>query len=344
MRWVGTGTGASRKASRDHAARIREIWRDRRAALIMDEMANPWDAEQRVDEARARELLRAAFPQLPARSLKLLGEGWDNVAWKVDDDLVFRFPRRTLAAQLIESECAILPRLATRTTLPVPDPQWVSPPRDGYPWTFAGYRELPGTPAADAALSPEQRRAAATSLGRFLRVLHDEPIDAARDAGVPADTIRRLDLPHRLGQLRERVGQLVDQGAADDPQRWDAIVDAVPPGWTPGADTLCHGDLYSRHVLVDAGGAPCGVIDWGDVHVGDAAVDLGVAHIMLPVDAHAEFLAAYGDVDDARWAVARFRALHHAVMILLYALDIGDEALAREGRASLELLAEPSTR
>ena len=40
------------------------------------------------------------------------------------------------------------------------------------------------------------------------------------------------------------------------------------------APVFVHGDLYSRHLLVDDAGRPCGVIDWGDCHVGDPAVDL----------------------------------------------------------------------
>lgn len=37
-------------------------------------MERPWQAEQRVDEPRARELLRAAFPELAVASLELLAE------------------------------------------------------------------------------------------------------------------------------------------------------------------------------------------------------------------------------------------------------------------------------
>jgi aminoglycoside phosphotransferase (APT) family kinase protein len=40
---------------------------------------------------------------------------------------------------------------------------------------------------------------------------------------------------------------------------------------------LCHGDLHVRHLLVDGDGSAAGVIDWGDLCLADAAVDLSIA-------------------------------------------------------------------
>lgn len=98
---------------------------------------------------------------------------------------------------------------------------------------------------------------------------------------------------------------------------------------------VVHGDLYARHLLKGDEGALCGVIDWGDLHLGDPALDLNVAYALLPPEDRAAFWSAYGDVDDATRARARFRALHYGVTLVWYGLDIGDEALIDVGALAL---------
>ena len=78
------------------------------------------------------------------------------------------------------------------------------------------------------------------------------------------------------------------------------------------------------------------VVRWlGDVHLGNPAVDLAVAHGFLAPAARPAFLAAYGPVDPAAWAFARLRALHFAVALMLYGHEAGDAGLLAEARASL---------
>ena len=60
--------------------------------------AAPWSAIHPVDEARARELLADAFPELDLARVEPVGQGWDNNAYLVGGELVVRFPRRDLAA------------------------------------------------------------------------------------------------------------------------------------------------------------------------------------------------------------------------------------------------------
>ena len=68
-------------------------------------------------------------------------------------------------------------------------------------------------------------------------------------------------------------------------------------------------------------GAPTGVIDWGDVCVGDPAIDLSIAFGALAGPARAAFLAAHGALDAATELRARAIALTLATTLLAYALD-----------------------
>lgn len=206
-------------------------------------------------------------------------------------------------------------------------------PAGDYPWPFAGYRRLAGRPASTVRPDGAALRAAAPVLGDFLRVLHS--IDAARATrlGAGPDEIGRLDV-ERLGALtRTRLEHLAAARAVEDPSRWLALLEQ--PYRSSDARCVVHGDLGGRHLLMDDAGRVTGVIDWGDVHLGDPAVDLSVAHAFLPPAARDPFQAAYGVIDEATWELARFRALVTAVALLAYALDVGDHDLLHDARTSL---------
>jgi aminoglycoside phosphotransferase (APT) family kinase protein len=123
-----------------------------------------WSAEVTVGRELARGLIREQFPQLELRSLRLLGEGWDTTVWLVDDESVFRFPRRSLVIPGIEHELAVLPLLAPLLPLRIPNPTFVGQPSEKFQWPFYGCPFLPGHELADAGLSDEKRRRLAASL------------------------------------------------------------------------------------------------------------------------------------------------------------------------------------
>ena len=65
-----------------------------------------WDADFDVDEALARSLIEEQFPRLDASSARLVGSGWDNAVWLVEEKWAFRFPRREIAVPLVARELA----------------------------------------------------------------------------------------------------------------------------------------------------------------------------------------------------------------------------------------------
>jgi len=272
-----------------------------------------------IDEARA-----LAGRHVPAATLERLGSGWDNDAWLVDGRWVFRFPRRAFAVPFLERELAVLPALAPALPLPITRPEHSG--HDARGWPYAGYTFMRGRPLASTDLEP--RPALGQALGAFVRALHAVKDLAARLGG---DTLKKVDVRARLEPtmaLARALGVVLP----------DALIDAALA--VPMAGRLrvvAHGDLDGRHVLVD-GAAPTGVIDWGDVHLGDPATDLALAWSALAGDARAAFWEAYGEVpggDDTR-ALARFRAVHVALHVITWATDIGDQDALRGGRRALE--------
>ncbi|HST62458.1 MAG TPA: phosphotransferase [Longimicrobium sp.] len=299
-------------------------------------MSQPWIAEREVPPALALALVREQFPELGTGGIQPFGSGWDNTAYLVDGAAVFRFPRKASTVALLERETRVMPHLAGRLPLAVPHPRWIGRPTKRFPWTFAGYPRLAGITACAANLSDEERRAAAAPLGAFLAALHAIPADGLE---LPPDEIGRTAFERRMPEVRERLELLHARGHIAAPGPWLRLLDGGLPA-PPPAPVLVHGDIYVRHLLVDDARRVSGVIDWGDVHAGDPAVDLSVAYAFLPARARDAFARAYGPLDARTRRTARLRAAFHSAALAWFADDVGDATLLREGLTGLRHVLE----
>lgn len=300
-----------------------------------------WNADYELTIDAAALLIALQFPALIPVRIEMLGAGWDNVAYRVNEEYVFRFPRRKMGADLIANEVRALPNLAHSVHLPIPVPEHIGDPHGDYPYPFAGYRLIPGTTACRVDWTDEARAENAAALARFLSALHSIPVTTETRTWAPGDLIRRMDIPFRLPQLKERLEGIdglvsgIDIGRL---RRRVADLDDSSLRTEPGC--WVHGDLYARHLLVDEHLCLCGVIDWGDVHLGDPAVDLSIVYSFLPPSARPAFWTVYGEVDTQTQQRARFRAIHYGALLTTYGIDVGDEAIRRVAEYALKVAAE----
>ena len=275
--------------------------------------------------------LLAQFSVLELDSLRLLGEGWDNSVWVVDERYAFRFPRREIAIPGIERELAVLPRLAPLLPLPIPRPAFVGSPAEEYPWPFFGCELLPGVEAGEAELDDDSRLAVGVELARFLRTLHGAELEEP----LPVDANARTNMAKRTAMAREEVAELERLGAWRAPPQVARLLGEarrLPP---PEAPVLVHGDLHFRHVLVD-GGLASGVIDWGDVCLSDPAIDLPLLWSFVPPHGRAAFLDAYGPVNEAQLLRARVLAIQLCAVLARYGRLEGMAGVEGEAVAGLE--------
>lgn len=303
-------------------------------------MTNPtWAADIDVDAELAARLIRAQFAPFRTAHVVPFGIGWDNAAFLAGGETVFRFPRRRVSAPLIVREIAVLPLVAPHMPLAVPVPRYVGTATDEYPWTFAGYELIGGRTACSIVLTDVQRAALAEPLARFLRALHDLDPSPFVARGLAPDEIGRLDHDKRLPLAAQRVTALDAADVPDEAHGAVAWMRAHPPEPIPAAERrVVHGDLYARHVLLDPRALPVAVIDWGDVHLGDPALDLAAAFLMLPASAHAAFRDVYGAVDERTWSAARYRAIYHAILELDYGVRVHDAGMRGSGTDGLRLI------
>jgi aminoglycoside phosphotransferase (APT) family kinase protein len=292
-----------------------------------------WDAEREVDQQLARALIDEQFPHLDTSKLRLLGRGWDNTVWLTRDGIAFRFPRRAIAVPGIEREIALLPLLAPRLPVRVPDAAYPGRPTESYGWPWFGSRLIDGDELAARKLDDEARIALAPQLAAALRSLHDQSLPQTES--LPVDPFGRTEMRSRVQRTREAVAAIASIWWAP-PTVTEILAEAeeLPP---PASTTLVHGDLHARHVLVAGDGRLTGIIDWGDVCRADPSADLSLVWSALPPAGRTAFSAVYGDgeLTPERLLRARVIALFLCATLADYARATGAPALEREMIAGL---------
>jgi aminoglycoside phosphotransferase (APT) family kinase protein len=289
-----------------------------------------WKPEIAVSEELARGLLSRQFPELPVHTLQFLGTGWDNTVFLVNGTWVFRFPHRQVALPGVRTEMAVLPRLAPHLPLPIPHPVFLGHGSQDYPWPFFGARMVPGRESATFQLTADERTALAPQLARFLRALHTPELREALCPILPPDTLRRTDMATRLPKTRQKLVELRRLGLETFEDALAEVFEEarrLPP---PTATALVHGDLHFRHLLMEERQQLSGIIDWGDLHLGDPAVDLTLYWSFLPREGREAFLSEYGPVSPDSLLRARVVAVFLAATLSSYGHQEGLTDVTRE--------------
>ncbi|QRG67978.1 phosphotransferase [Brevibacillus choshinensis] len=296
--------------------------------------ANQWDADWEISDELVGQLIDSQFPELGSKRIKRLGNGWDNTVYQIGDEYVFRFPRRTIAVDLIKMEGQLLPKLAEYVTIPYPKPLFYGKETAEYPVPFLGYHYVTGE--FPLGVADEQRALSAAALGRFLKQLHSFPTQLARESGAPHDHRRLRDIATRKEKMEKFYSDLSPHMREEERRAMTAYLNqVVQPKALPQSDVFLHGDLHFKNMLVDERGRVSGIIDWGDMNVGHPAGDVSVAYSFLPPQARSAFFAAYGEVDETTKQLARMMAIYIPMLIWMQAIDDGDEKVAEEARATI---------
>jgi len=259
--------------------------------------------------------IRAIFRE-PVESVEVHG-GDDFLVLEVNREWMFRFPRTESAKAVLGYETRFLSAFRELSPLTVPAYEYVG---DG----LVGYRKIEGlllTPKRYSMLGRQAQSRIAQQMGEFLSALHAFPVERARALGLTeewggwtARAVRRFS---------EEVAPLLSAGAR---RRALALLDQLSAlEWEP---VVIHGDFYPQdHVFYDeARQELSGVIDFGDVTLGDAAADfhsiLGDfgAELLKQVLGHYSPEVGQGFVERVKKRVAARPLLHAS-----YALEVGPD-------------------
>ena len=215
--------------------------------------------------------IRGAFPKLQWTKYRRIQDGWDHVVIMLDNEIVFRFERRTEVTNLLR-ERTVLSAIKDRVKgISIPDYKLIPTSPD-----FAGYRAIPGTRLAPwrfARLSQSKREVMAKRLGAFLSDLHAIPVSEVKGLGVDEE----IDWESALWRR-----PLAEAGFRKFAHRLEPEVCALFKKWIEDSHLkqhtltrkFTHSDLWHKHIYHDPYiGQLTGIIDWGDMEITDPARD-----------------------------------------------------------------------
>lgn len=278
------------------------------------------------------ELVASQFPEwsdLQISPVKL--PGWDNVTFRLGDELTVRLPRENVYAPQVAKEHQWLPVLARQLPFAIPEPVAIGEETAAFPRAWSIYRWIEGESAATATVSDEAQLA--RDLGGFLTALRRIDADDGPPAG-PHNFHRGGRLSTYDDQTRPAIAKLAnDLPGSQLIEIWDA---ALASSWT-GPPVWVHGDITPSNLLI-VDGALGAVIDFGCAAVGDPACDLVMAWTYFSEDAREEFEQEAG-LDDDTWARALGWALWKALVTLTD--DLNGRRPAVRATAAFGWRAEP---
>ncbi len=293
----------------------------------------PWAADIEIDARLATALIQEQFA-LVVHSITEMEAGWDNQPFLVNDELVFRFPRRKVAVELLERESKVLPYIAPRLPAAIPCPIYIGKPSRDYPHPFHGYKWIPGTSANKAVVVDGKLPILATELGSFVKSLHciELPVDLRNILPLGDENGARgsfKDCFHRIWEIFDNVVSL--KLIPDEKAIGHLLEQAnVVATCDKAHECVVHGDLYFAHLLLEDGQLS-GVIDWGDMHIGDPANDLAIAFQYFPASARPSFFQWYGPSSNDLLLRARLWAAYSSVILIWYGHHNNKQDLVERG-------------
>lgn len=281
-----------------------------------------------IDTALVQRLLSEQFPDLADRPLTLIrSTGTVNAVFRLGDDRCVRLPRVAEWANGIEEEWRWLPKLAPHLSLRIPKPLARGTPTEAYPYPWAIYDWIEGTPYQEELVRDEAQ--VVRALANFILELRTVEMTGAPKGG--RRPLRELDEVTRSAIVAARSVIDVDAVTA----AWDRSLAADP--WD-GKPVWIHADLLRSNLLLQEGRL-YGVIDFGSVGIGDPAMDVVPAWSVFNPVGRAVFRQAL-QVDDETWARARGYALHQALLIIPYYPETNPEFVTMAKRTIGEVLSD----
>ncbi|MFN7038085.1 MAG: phosphotransferase [Alphaproteobacteria bacterium] len=291
-------------------------------------MPNIWDKTIQINEELVKKLLFNQF-DICINDIELFGEGFDNSAYLINKEFVFRFPHRDFAKDCMENELLLLPYLVDKVSFQITNPIFIGNATEYYPYSFAGYKLLKGQILTNYCNPHVSDIESAITLGTWLKELHSIPISKELCGKIKGNNSWRLNKDNRIQVLLNTVTKYEHhfiKGGNDIKFLVSSIENLSNLNFNVDPAKFCclHGDLYSKHIIVDKAGIPFGLIDWGDTHIGHPAIDLSVGFMIFDESARESFFDSYGKIDDNTLNIAIFRSFCHAIVAYAYFCEIGE--------------------
>ncbi|MBJ8069793.1 MULTISPECIES: aminoglycoside phosphotransferase family protein [Bacillus cereus group] len=223
-----------------------------------------------------KQYIKEALPGLSIHSYSQNEEGWDNIAVIINDELLFRFPRKLEYAKRIPLEkelCTILSHSLQRIEVPKYRVLYKNN-CDTVP--FCSYYPLiHGKPLKTeivAQLEKKELEVIITQLATFLAALHSIPLKRVETLGFPIEKTLTYwkELQTKLNQYLTNSLTSLQKSALN--RLFENFFTCIAK--STFQNTIIHADFIHHHILFNNQNKTIsGVIDFGDAQIGDPAFD-----------------------------------------------------------------------
>jgi aminoglycoside 2''-phosphotransferase len=234
---------------------------------------------------------------LSIQSAKFLGEGWNSRAYLVNNELVFRFPKRREHWQELEREVKFLAYAADFLPLAVPQYLRLSTNSPSSEHGYAIYRYLRGHSMDLNVLTREKQSEAAEAIGAFLRALHDIQPSSEVGSLLPRED-ERLVAEEYFSRTRHEILSKLRPVEANALVKQFELYLGTPENFLYQS-VILHADLSRDHILTE-NDSVVAVIDFGDVNWGDPDYDFMYLFVDFGSAFAKEVARRYGHQDPDR--------------------------------------------
>lgn len=220
-----------------------------------------------------RAVLASDFPEFEITNIKLINNGWDNLAAEINNEWIFRFPKSE--DYNFDLELKILDVLKDKVRIQIPRVEFI-----GKSYTYMGYRKIPGgdmTKEIFNSLSATQKETFTTDLADFLYHVH---------SAISPEEARRLgaeeeDLPSYAEQARTLIGQKALEHHQDFILTTINEFETMIPEKTEYV--FLYNDLHTENMAFDPLAKKLnGIFDFGDGMIGDVHMDFNPLYKFNP--------------------------------------------------------------
>lgn len=253
----------------------------------------PWASDRdELDVERVKRLvLRYSVPGADPDDIAIVGGGWDNDVWRAGD-LYLRFPRRHEVVARDRREMNFLNQLQPSFPFDVPRETTERPADDLFPYPWFTFLPVEGIRWDRADYDAGELELLSRDIAEALTALHGFEIRHARKLGFEDNRETPAIWMDGLRTQRRTLQRVLPRSTM---KRWLPFLagDFVVPG-CPDAVRVIHNDMGGAHVRVDQTSKRLvGLIDFGDVTIGDPCIDLVGFFVERGMDFVDEIVARY---------------------------------------------------
>ena len=281
-------------------------------------------------------LLEHTFNGLKVTSIKVLGSGYDSVAYLVNDEYVFKIKFSANKKKGYEKEKAIYDflnyHLNTNIKIPNIEYSYISDEL-----SILGYKQIKGkflTPEVYHNMSTKCQEILKRDIALFLRQMHDLDYSEIN--------IYTIDNKQNVLEEYELLRNTIYDSLTDFEKEYiESFMEKLySTNIFNGRKCLCHNDFSCNHLLLDDDNRLCGVIDFGDAGIIDEYCDflylLEDSDEEIGVSFGEDILRLYGNIDiDMCKKYQELVEEYYPIETIIYGIKNNNQEFIDKGRKEI---------